>query len=130
MAARADGPRPPARVLIVDDTEDVRLLAGIVLKGEPDFEVCGEAVDGVDAVEKADDLRPDAILLDLAMPRMSGIDALRHLREIVPEASIVVFSGQWQAGEAAVAAGADAFVPKGGDLRDLAAALRVSAKAR
>ena len=112
------------RVLVVDDTEDIRLLVRIGLGLEPDLEVCGEAVDGVDALEQAERLRPDVILLDLGLPRMSGLEALPLLQERLPDARIVVFSADLGAGAVALEAGADDFVPKGSPPERLAEALR------
>jgi two-component system, chemotaxis family, chemotaxis protein CheY len=103
------------RVLIVDDTEDIRFLVRLGLDHHPELEVCGEAVDGLHAIEQAAALRPDAVLLDLAMPRMTGLDALPRLRELVPAARIVIFSADLQAERAVLDAGADAFVAKGSD---------------
>jgi CheY-like chemotaxis protein len=112
------------RVLVVDDTEDIRLLLRIGLGHEPDLEICGEAVDGADALDQAERLRPDVILLDLAMPRMSGIEALPRLRELLPGVRIVVFSADLRSEQAAIAAGADGFVVKGCSPRDIASLLR------
>jgi CheY-like chemotaxis protein len=114
------------RVLVVDDTEDIRLLVRIGLGLEPDLEVCGEAVDGIDALEQAERLQPDVILLDLGLPRMPGLEALPLLQELLPDARIVVFSADVGAGAVAVEAGADGFVPKGCPPERLADALRAS----
>lgn len=114
-ATLPSGGSPPVRrrVLVVDDTEDIRFLIRLGLQHHPELEICGEAVDGADAIEQAADLRPDAVLLDLAMPRMTGTEALPRLREIVPTARIVVFSADLTEHQNALDAGADAFVVKG-----------------
>jgi YesN/AraC family two-component response regulator len=65
----------PKCILIVDDHEHIRKIIRNVLERESGFEVCGEAIDGYDAIEKAQELRPDLILLDMSMPRMNGIQA-------------------------------------------------------
>jgi CheY-like chemotaxis protein len=114
------------RVLVVDDTQDIRLLVRIGLGLEPDLEVCGEAVDGIDALEQAERLQPDVILLDLGLPRMPGLEALPLLQELLPDARIVVFSADVGAGAVALEAGADAFVPKGSPPERLAEALRAT----
>jgi CheY-like chemotaxis protein len=114
---------PPVRVLIVDDTDDIRLLVRLGLAADSRFEVVGEAIDGVEAIDKARASRPDAVLLDVAMPRMDGIEALPHLRELVPDARIVVFSANSRYQPAAMAAGADAFIEKGAPRATIAAAL-------
>src|SRR3954468_23381233 len=66
--AGADHAPAKVRVLVVDDTEDIRLLVRIGLGLEPDLDVCGEAVDGIDAIEQAERLQPDVVLLDLGLP--------------------------------------------------------------
>jgi CheY-like chemotaxis protein len=111
------------RVLIVDDTADIRFLVRIGLRNQPGLEVCGEAVDGIDALEQAALLQPDAILLDLSMPRMTGLEALPELRRLLPSARIVIFSASPQAKADALAAGAAAFVEKGEPPENVAAAL-------
>jgi chemotaxis response regulator CheB len=62
-------------ILIVDDNPSVRHFLRSYLESQPGFQVCGEAVDGMDAIEKSRDLHPDLIVLDFAMPRMNGLDA-------------------------------------------------------
>ena len=69
-----------ARVLIVDDHEIVRIGLRILLAGYPQFEVCGEAVDGRQAVAKVAELLPDVVIMDLSMPVMNGFDATKELR--------------------------------------------------
>ncbi|HTG28253.1 MAG TPA: response regulator [Methylomirabilota bacterium] len=60
-------------ILLVDDSELIRLATRHFLESQPGFKVCGEAVDGIDALEKASHLNPDLIILDIAMPRMNGL---------------------------------------------------------
>jgi DNA-binding NarL/FixJ family response regulator len=79
-------------ILIVDDNERIRHLIRDMLEGESGFEVCGEAVDGYDAIEKAERLKPDLIILDMSMPRMNGIEAAPRLKKILPETPIVMFT--------------------------------------
>ncbi len=80
------------RVLIVDDHEAARRGLRSLLSSRPDCLVCGEAVDGLDGVQKAKELRPDVILMDISMPRMNGLDATRVLRKDLPESKIVIVS--------------------------------------
>ena len=68
------------RILIADDSSLVRHLIAILLQKQAGFEVCGEAGDGLEAVEKAQQLKPDLVILDLAMPRMNGVEAASVLR--------------------------------------------------
>ncbi|RNM11195.1 response regulator [Nocardioides pocheonensis] len=117
-----DPPDPAAyRVLIVDDAEDIRALLRMKLNREERFEVVGEAADGVDAVEMARTLQPHLVLLDMAMPRMDGLQALPLIREAAPGVRVIVLSGfnQSTLEREALAAGADRYIVKGGSMRDL-----------
>ncbi len=113
--ARSSDEPLPARVLVVDDSEDVRFLLTLQLGTLPGVEVVGEAADGADAVVRAGELRPDLVLLDLAMPRMDGLQALPLLLEQVPGLRVVVLSGFEDdvLAERVVAAGASRYVAKG-----------------
>jgi len=114
------------RVLVVDDAANLRELLTVLLDVEDDFEVVGTAADGVQALEKAENLKPDIVLLDLAMPVMDGLQALPGLRERLPDARIVIFSGFEHEALAreALAAGADAYIEKGTSVMQLVARLR------
>jgi DNA-binding NarL/FixJ family response regulator len=78
------------RILLADDSECARSIIRQSLGTQPMMRVCGEAEDGVDAIEKAQALKPDLILLDLAMPRMNGVEAASVLRQKFPETPIVL----------------------------------------
>lgn len=108
----------PKCILIVDDHESIRKILRSFLEGETDFHVCGEAVDGYDAIDKAQELQPDLIILDLCMPRMGGIQAAKILRQMLPQTPIVLFTSHHDALRTydARAAGIDAVVPKDGEL--------------
>ncbi|HEX3354322.1 MAG TPA: response regulator [Terriglobales bacterium] len=80
------------RILLVDDHERTRHGIRSLLTTRPDWVVCGEAVDGLDAVEKAQILRPDVVLMDISMPRMNGLEAARIIREELPQSEIVLVS--------------------------------------
>ena len=80
------------KILIVDDHEAVRKGVCSILSSRLDIEVCGEAVDGKEAIEKAKQLRPDLIIVDVTMPVLNGFDAARAIRKILPEARILMFS--------------------------------------
>jgi two-component system, chemotaxis family, protein-glutamate methylesterase/glutaminase len=82
------------RVLVVDDTPSVRNLVKIILGADPDFTVVGEAADGAQAIQMTQRLRPDAVVLDIAMPVLDGIEALPHLQAINPGCNIVLFSAE------------------------------------
>lgn len=115
----------PVRVLLVDDTDDVRLLMRIALETDDRFEVVGEAVNGVDAVEHVGAGCPDAVLLDLMMPVMDGMTALPLIRERCPQSRVVVHSANVSPAieREARALGAAGFVAKGAPLGRVMAAL-------
>ena len=81
-----------ASILIVDDYPAVRSAIRAGLERYPGFSVCGEAVDGMDAIEKATKLKPDFILLDLSMPRMNGMETASALKRLMPNVLIVAFT--------------------------------------
>lgn len=93
-------------ILLVDDSEVVRIATRHFLESQPGFVVCGEAVDGAEALEKARDLNPDLIILDLAMPRMNGLQAARKLRAAMRTVPIILFTWYAEAIQAADAADA------------------------
>ncbi|SFE54072.1 two component transcriptional regulator, LuxR family [Actinacidiphila alni] len=80
------------RLLIVDDHPVVRDGLRGVFDGDPDFEVVGEAADGVEAVERAAALPVDVVLMDLRMPRMGGVEAIRALRDRAPDVRVLVLT--------------------------------------
>lgn len=80
------------RILVVDDTEAVRRGLRTLLARRTDWLVCGEAVDGLEALEKAKTLRPDVVLMDISMPRMNGLDATRIIRRELPNTKVVIVS--------------------------------------
>src|SRR4029077_14948022 len=80
------------RILIVDDHEIFRRGLRSLLESHADWEVCGEASDGQDAVEKARHLQPDVVVLDITMPRLNGLDAARLIRKDTPAAKVVILS--------------------------------------
>ncbi len=118
----------PVRVLIVDDVPDLRFLLRIQLEPELDMMVIGEAGDGAEAIERAEELRPDVVLLDLAMPVMDGVEALPELRRCAPGARIIVISGFGadRMGPQLLALGASAYVEKGLPTQDLLAVIRAA----
>jgi two-component system, NarL family, nitrate/nitrite response regulator NarL len=81
----------PLRVLVVDDEPDVRLLLGVQL-AQAGFEVVGEATDGAQAVSQFEEQRPDAVVLDLLMPGVSGFEAIPLLRAVDPAVGIVAYT--------------------------------------
>jgi DNA-binding NarL/FixJ family response regulator len=102
-------------VLICDDNEPMRALLRVVVELRPSLRVVGEAADGHDAILEATRLQPDVILLDLAMPRRTGLEALSELRQVVPAAKIIVFTGFSMAvvGDEVIELGAVRYLSKG-----------------
>ena len=82
----------PKRILIVDDLEQIRRLIRAYLDEETEFLVCGKATDGLDAIDKAQNLKPDLIILDASMPRMNGIEGAPKLKKLLPETPIILFT--------------------------------------
>ncbi len=80
------------RVLLVDDVSDLRDLFRQVLSVDADIDIVGEAGDGIEAIDRAGELRPDVIVLDLAMPRLDGLRAIPRLHEVAPGTRILVLS--------------------------------------
>ena len=104
-------------VLICDDNEAMRALLRVVIKLRPTLRVVGEAADGHDSIREATRLQPDVILLDLAMPRRTGLEVLPEIREKAPDAKIIIFSGFSTASvaEGAIDLGAIHYLMKGAD---------------
>lgn len=119
------------RVVLVDDADDLRAIVRIQLDLDPRFEVVGEARDGEEALARIADLPHDVLLLDLAMPRMDGLEVLQHLRARAWTRPVVVFSGFSSRTmiNRALALGAAAYIDKGRDLGELADVLADSVRA-
>lgn len=113
------------RVLIVDDHELIRRGIRSVLSVEADWEVCGEAVDGLEGVAKARELSPDVVIMDVSMPHLNGLDATREIRKTLPSTEVLIVSqheSQEMARQARVA-GAKGYVVKSSISADLLKAL-------
>ena len=80
------------RFLIVDDSDLVRRSLRMVLQANPDWEICGEAADGVSAIEMFKELRPNIVILDFQMPGINGIETARRMAEIAPAIPVVLFT--------------------------------------
>ncbi len=108
--------RAPAkiRILIVDDMAQVRQGLSTILQLADDFEVVGEACNGLEAIRAAEEVRPDVILMDLAMPVLGGLEATRRIKKQRPEIGVVILTihGSEEVREQAARAGSDAFIEK------------------
>src|ERR1700722_19600985 len=115
-----------ARLLIVDDHEIFRRGLRALLEPSSEWQICGEAVDGVDAVEQCQSLKPDIVVLDVSMPRLNGLEAARLIKRQEPEPLIVIITqhDSPQIRTAALEAGARAFVTKSAVGSELLSALR------
>ncbi|MCU1243932.1 MAG: DNA-binding response regulator [Candidatus Acidoferrum typicum] len=116
----------PHTILIVDDSPDVCSIVKTFLQRDAEFRICGEAGTGLEAIKKAEKLRPDLVLLDLKMPGMNGIEVASILKRVLPKAQIVLFSAYTDAlggTTLTTAAGIDLVVQKG-SLADMAQSLR------
>jgi two-component system, NarL family, response regulator NreC len=106
---------PTKRILLVDDNPVVRSFLRRLFEAQSDFEILGEAENGRDAVEKAVELKPDLIILDLVMPVMTGLDAAPLLKQRLPDTLIILFTQQEgsEVERLAKVVGIDAVVSKG-----------------
>src|SRR5712691_440971 len=120
----------PVRILVVDDHPAFRRALTSALKMVDDMEVAGEAGGGVAACRQAEQLAPDVVLMDLSMPDLSGIDAMRKIHEHQPDLPVVILTAHADDGveREALEAGASGFVAKGTGLADLVLTLRAATR--
>jgi DNA-binding NarL/FixJ family response regulator len=116
----------PIRTMIVDDHALFRRGLEMVLEEEPDIELVGQASDGAEAVEKAAESLPDVVLMDIRMPRSSGIEACRAMKEAAPSAKIIILtiSDEEEDLFEAIRAGASGYLLKDIPLDEVAEAVR------
>ena len=115
------------RILIADDSDTSRSVLTKYLAAQKNLDVCGEAVNGEEAIEKAWELKPDLVLLDVAMPRTNGIVAASVLKELMPGIRVVLFTMYSDAIARAFPRGglaADAVISKGDGMQKLAACVQ------
>lgn len=112
--AIADTPHPSVRVLVVDDFEPWRRSVCSIFKKQPDVQVVGEAADGWEAVQKAQTLKPDLILLDIGLPNLTGIEAANRIHQLVPGTKIIFITANndKEVVRAALRTGAQGYVLK------------------
>ncbi len=114
------------RILLADDHPMLRAGLAMLIEAEADLAVVAEAADGIEAVEKARALKPDIVILDLTMPRLSGLEALREIRRDCPETKILVLTMHDDPayGSTVLGAGAMGYVTKKAADRELLLAIR------
>ena len=117
------------RVLVVDDHQAFRHALSSALEMVDDIEVAGQAGGGIAACQEAEQLDPDVIIMDLSMPDLSGIDAMKRIHERRPDLPVVILTAHADDGteREALEAGASGFVAKGTGLRDLVVMLHEAA---
>jgi DNA-binding NarL/FixJ family response regulator len=123
---------PIHRILIVDDAPTVREALHWLFEEEPDLRIVGEAGDGMEALQTAIQLEPDAVILDIEMPFMDGFAVTRQLKALPTPPVVILLSihGDEYSRQRGVEAGSDAFVEKSGDWPQLISELRRALTAR
>jgi DNA-binding NarL/FixJ family response regulator len=124
--SRADSSVGSKKILVIDDGEAVRDMIRTFLEKEG-FQVCGEAADGVQAIKQAKKLKPDLVILDMAMPRMNGVEAASVINRMMPSLPIVlhtVYEDSCLAGSFVSASGIRAVVSKTDGLDKLVACVQ------
>jgi DNA-binding NarL/FixJ family response regulator len=113
------------RVLIVDDYEDWRHKIRQLFQEHPELQVTGEASDGLEAIQKAGELKPDLVVLDIGLPKLNGIEATRQLQELSPNSKIIFLSSDnsLETVQVALSTGAQGYVYKGRAQNDLLLAI-------
>jgi DNA-binding NarL/FixJ family response regulator len=113
-----------AKIVVIDDYEVWRRFISSELEQRPEFRIVGEAADGLEAVQKVQELQPDLIVLDIGLPKLNGLEAARRIRDCAPNTRIVFFSENRSRdiAEEAMRIG-DGYVVKSGAARELLSAV-------
>jgi two-component system response regulator NreC len=116
----------PLRILIADDHEVVREGMRTLIEHEPGWQVCGTATNGQEAVETAKQLKPQVVVLDMTMPKLNGLEALRQIKRALPNTEVMVFSAHHSEKtiEQLFDAGAKSYIQKSEAGRHLVSAIR------
>ena len=119
-------PMKKLRILIADDHEVVREGVRALIEHEPDWEVCGAAANGREAVALATELKPDVVIVDMTMPELDGLQVVRQIKRALPQTEMLVFSAHESESVIAevFAAGAKSYIRKADAGRHLISALR------
>jgi DNA-binding NarL/FixJ family response regulator len=122
----------PISAYLVDDVPELRELIRLGMEDDPGFEVVGEAGDGRGAIQGISETRPEAVLLDLSMPDIDGMEAIPEIRKDDPDVAIIVLSGfsADRMENRAIERGADGYVEKGTPIQELREATRTAVAAR
>ena len=112
---------PFIRILLVDDFEPWRRQVCSILAERPDLRVVAETADGLEAVQKAEELKPDLILLDIGLPSLDGLEAAKRIRLVTPGTKVIFVTQNSDKGvvQAAFSTGARGYVLKAGAGREL-----------
>jgi DNA-binding NarL/FixJ family response regulator len=124
--------RTPIRILVVDDYERFRDFERLTILTQPELQIVGEVSDGPEAVQKAKELQPDLILLDIGLPNLNGIEAARKIRE-VSSASKILFVSENRSpdiAEEALSTGAGGYVVKSDGATELLPAIKAVLEGR
>jgi DNA-binding NarL/FixJ family response regulator len=105
---------PKVRVLVVDDYDPFRRFICSMLEKRPEWQIVGEAADGLAALQRAENLQPDLVVLDIGLPTLNGIEAARRIRKLCPECKILFVSQESSADvvQEAISVGALGYVVK------------------
>jgi len=80
------------RILVVDDQPNVRRAVRSMLASKGDWEICGEASDGREAIQRTEELHPDVVIMDMSMPLLSGLEATRYIRQFFPDSQVLILT--------------------------------------
>jgi DNA-binding NarL/FixJ family response regulator len=123
---------PTVRVLVVDDYEPFRRFVCSTLGKRPEWQIVGTAADGLEAVQRAEELQPDLVLLDIGLPSLNGIEAARRIRKLCPDCKILFLSQESSADvvQEALGLGAMGYVVKAHAGNELSAAVEAVCQGR
>ena len=118
----------PIRIVVVDDHDVVRRGLAILIRAFDDLDLIGSAANGIEAMDLAEKLRPDVMLMDMIMPEMDGVEATRQIREKYPDIQVVALTSSRDEAQlqAILAAGAVSFLSKNTAIDDLVASIRAA----